>query len=116
MVPGVTRVAHGPLTAAPLTDEEADALAKLLHALADRTRLRIVSELLHTPSGELHGRDLQERLGVHQPTLSHHLRKLVRAGLLEREARGTYAYFRVAPDALARLRTIFQGRPRRVKA
>ena len=107
---------HGPITAAPLTSEDADALAHLLHALADRTRVLIVSALLHAPAGELHGRELQAQLGLHQPTLSHHLRKLVRAGLVEREPRGPYAYFRVAPDALSRLRTIFGGRPRRARA
>src|SRR5919198_1799533 len=106
---------HGPITAAPLTREEAEALARLLHALADRTRVLIVSALLHAPDGELHGRDLQEQLGLRQPTSSHHLRKLVRSGLVERDQRGPYAYFRVAPDALSRLRTIFGGRPPRVR-
>jgi ArsR family transcriptional regulator, arsenate/arsenite/antimonite-responsive transcriptional repressor len=115
IVPGVLGLDHGPLTAAPVSPEEAEALAELLHALADRTRVLIVSALLHAPGGELHGRELQERLGLHQPTLSHHLRKLVRAGLVEREPRGPYAYFRVAPDALSRLRTIFGGRPPRVR-
>ncbi len=107
---------HGPITAAPLTREEADALARLLHALADRTRVLIVSALLHAPAGELHARELQEQLGLRQPTSSHHLRKLVRSGLVEREQRGPYAYFRVAPDALSRLRTIFGGRPPRVRS
>jgi ArsR family transcriptional regulator len=104
---------HGPLTASPLSPQEADALAGLLHALADRSRVLIVSALLHAPDGELHGRELQERLGLRQPTISHHLRKLLRAGILEREQRGPYAYFRVAPDALSRLRAIFGGRPPR---
>jgi ArsR family transcriptional regulator len=103
------------MTDAPLTAEEADALASLLHALAERTRVRIVSALLHAPRGELHGRDLQEQLGVRQPTLSHHLHKLVRSGIVQREQRGPYAYFRVAPDALARLRAIFGGRPPKVR-
>jgi ArsR family transcriptional regulator len=105
---------HGPITAAPLTSEDADALARLLHVLADRTRVLIVSALLHAPTGELHGRDLQEQLHLRQPTASHHLRKLVRSGLVEREQRGPYAFFRVAPDALSRLRAIFAGRPPRV--
>jgi ArsR family transcriptional regulator len=115
MLQGMSGLDYGPITAAPLTREEADALARLLHALADRTRVLIVSALLHAPAGELHGRELQEQLGLHQPTCSHHLRKLVRSGLVEREQRGPYAYFRVAPDALSRLRTIFGGRPPRVR-
>jgi ArsR family transcriptional regulator len=105
---------HGPMTAAPLTREQAESLARVLHALADPTRVLIVSALLHAPQGEMHGRAIQEQLGLRQPTASHHLRKLVRAGVVEREQRGPYGYFRVAPDAFARLRSIFGGRPRRV--
>jgi ArsR family transcriptional regulator len=111
----MTGLDHGPITASPLTGDEADALARLLHALADRTRVLIVSTLLHSPEGELHGRQLQERLHLRQPTASHHLRKLVRSGIVQRDQRGPYAYFRVAPDALSRLRAIFGGRPPRVR-
>ena len=98
---------HGPIAASPLTHAEADALAALLHALGDRTRVLIVSALLHCDNCELHARDIQEQLGLRQPTASHHLHKLVRAGVLHREQRGPYAYFSVAPDAFARLRAIF---------
>ena len=101
---------HGPIAASPLTREQADSLASLLHALGDRTRVMIVSALLHAPGGELHSRDLQEMLSLRQPTASHHLHKLVRAGVLRREQRGPYAYFSLAPDAFARLREIF-GEP-----
>jgi ArsR family transcriptional regulator len=115
MLVGVAGLDHGPITDAPLTGDEADALARLLHALADRTRVLIVSALLHAPAGELHARDLQECLGLRQPTTSHHLHKLVRAGIVQREQRGPYAYFRVAPEALSQLRAIFAGRPPRVR-
>ena len=111
----MTGLDHGPITAAPLTRDEADALARLLHALADRSRVLIVSALLHSPAGELSAGELQEQVGLRQPTASHHLRKLVRSGLVEREQRGPYAYFRVAPDALSRLRRIFGGRPPRAR-
>ena len=104
---------HGPLTAAPVARDQADAVARLLHALADANRVLIVSELLHAPAGELNGRELLERLDLRQPTVSHHLRKLVRAGILVREQRGPYAYFRVAPEALGKLRALFGGRPPR---
>jgi ArsR family transcriptional regulator len=88
------------ITAAPLTPEHAEEVAHTMHALADRTRMLIVSALLHAPAGELHGRALQELLGLRQPTASHHLRKLVRAGILTREQRGPYGYYRVVPGAL----------------
>jgi ArsR family transcriptional regulator len=107
---------HGPIAASPLTREEADSLAALLHALADPTRVLILSALLHSPTGELHGRELQEYLHVRQPTVSHHLRKLVRAGILLRDQRGPYAYFRIAPDAFSRLRAIFTGGAKRARA
>lgn len=97
----------GPMRAAPLSAEEAATLAELLHSLADKTRVAIVSALLHSPNGELHGRDLRERLGLRQPTASHHLGKLVAAGILDREKRGPYAYYRVDPGAFERLRAIF---------
>lgn len=107
---------HGPLTAAPLTTDEAAGIAALLHALGDRNRVLIVSALLHARDGELNGRELQEYVELRQPTISHHLRKLIRAGVVEREARGPYAYFRIAPEALAKLRAIFGGRPPRRRA
>lgn len=104
-------LSHAPITSSPVTGQQAEELARLLHALADRTRILIVSALLHARQGELHARDLQEQLGLRQPTASHHLRKLVRSGILEREQRGPYAYYRVAPDALSGLRAIFGGKP-----
>jgi ArsR family transcriptional regulator, arsenate/arsenite/antimonite-responsive transcriptional repressor len=94
------RLSTDPITDAPLTDAHADELAHTLHALADRTRVLIVSAILHAPDGELHGRDLQAALGLRQPTASHHLRKLVRAGILTREQRGPYGFYRVVPEAL----------------
>lgn len=98
---------HGPITAAPLEPAEAEALARLLHALADRTRVAIVSAIVHSASGELNARQILAMVDVSQPTLSHHLRKLLEAGLLAREQRGPYSYFRLAPEAFERLRSIF---------
>jgi ArsR family transcriptional regulator len=98
---------HGPIAAAPLEPAEAEALARLLHALADRTRVAIVSAIVHSPEGELNARQLQAMVDVSQPTVSHHLRKLLEAGLLRREQRGPYGYFRLAPEAFERLRAIF---------
>jgi ArsR family transcriptional regulator len=92
-----------PITDAPLTPEHAEELARTMHALADRTRMLIVSAVLHAPDGELHGRDIQRQLELRQPTASHHLRKLVRAGILAREQRGPYGYYRMVDGALADL-------------
>jgi ArsR family transcriptional regulator len=102
-------LAGHPITDAPLTAEHAEELARTMHALGDRTRLLLVSALLHAPGGELHGRDLQEQLGLRQPTASHHLRKLVRAGIIVREQRGPYGYYRVVPDALGDLCRVLGG-------
>jgi ArsR family transcriptional regulator, arsenate/arsenite/antimonite-responsive transcriptional repressor len=103
----VDAIEHGPLSAAPVEPEQAAAIAALLGAVADASRVLILSELLHAPDGELNGRDIEARLELRQPTVSHHLAKLVRAGILEREQRGPYAYFRVAPDALTKLSALF---------
>ena len=98
-----------PITDAPLTADHAEWIAGTMHALADRTRVLILSALLHAPGGELHGRDLQEQLDLRQPTASHHLRKLVRAGILVREQRGPYGYYRVTPGALEDLCRVLGG-------
>jgi ArsR family transcriptional regulator len=103
------RLISNTITDAPLTEEHAAAIARTMHALGDRTRVLIVSALLHAPGGELHGRALQDKLNLRQPTASHHLRKLVRAGILEREQRGPYGYYRVVPGALADLCHVLGG-------
>lgn len=90
---------------APLDDTEATMLAAQLKALADPTRLRLISMLGTTPSGELCACDLPDQLGKSQPTISHHLHQLVEAGLVAREKRGKWAWFRLRADRLAALRT-----------
>jgi ArsR family transcriptional regulator len=89
---------------APLDDDEASMLAAQLKALADPTRLRLVSMLGTATSGELCACDLPDRVGKSQPTVSHHLHQLVEAGLAEREQRGKWAWFRLRADRLAALR------------
>ena len=94
-----------PLTSA-VSDEDAGELETLFSALADRTRVRIVSMLLQ--AGEACCVcELEPQLGVGQPTVSYHLKKLLDVGLVERERRGTFAYYRVAPEATERLRALF---------
>lgn len=91
-----------PLAAPALSDEEADATAAIFRALADPARVRIIN-CLATSDEPVCVCELIEPLGLGQPTVSHHLKKLVEAGLLEREQRGRWAYFTVRPEAARRL-------------
>jgi ArsR family transcriptional regulator, arsenate/arsenite/antimonite-responsive transcriptional repressor len=92
----------GPLAAPALSDDEAAATAEVFKALADPARVRIVN-VLATSGGPVCVCHLIEPLGLSQPTVSHHLKKLTDAGLLEREQRGKWAYFALRPEAVARL-------------
>ena len=91
-----------PLAAPSLTDAEARATAELFAALADPARVRIVN-VVATSDEPVCACHLIEPLGLSQPTVSHHLKRLVDAGLLEREQRGRWAYFSLTPEASARL-------------
>jgi ArsR family transcriptional regulator len=95
-----------PLLAGPLAAGEAESLAGALKVLADPTRLRLLSLIQSQPSGEACVCNLTEPLDLTQPTISHHLRVLLDAGLVEREQRGSWAYFRVVPDQLRSLREL----------
>jgi ArsR family transcriptional regulator, arsenate/arsenite/antimonite-responsive transcriptional repressor len=95
-----------PLLAGPLDAGEADSLAGALKVLADPTRLRLLSLIQSQPSGEACVCHLTEPLELTQPTISHHLKVLLEAGLVEREQRGSWAYFRVVPDQLRALREL----------
>lgn len=90
-----------PVLEAPLSPAEADGAARLFKALADPTRLRLLSLVAASPAREACVCVLVEPLGLTQPTVSHHLKVLTEAGLLEREQRGTWAYYRVNSGALA---------------
>ncbi len=89
-----------PLLLSPLDEEDATELARLLKALADPARLRLVSIIASAESGEACACDLAEPLDRSQPTVSHHLGQLVQAGILEREQRGKWAWFRLQPSRL----------------
>jgi ArsR family transcriptional regulator len=95
----------GPLAAATLSDEEAAATAEVFKALADPARVRIVN-LLATSGEPACVCHLIEPLGLSQPTVSHHLKKLTDAGLLEREQRGRWAYYAIRPDAVGKLAAV----------
>jgi ArsR family transcriptional regulator, arsenate/arsenite/antimonite-responsive transcriptional repressor len=94
-----------PLAATTLSDEEAAATAELFKALADPARVRIVN-LLATSGGPVCICDLIEPVGLAQPTVSHHMRKLLDAGLVEREQRGKWAYFSLKRDAVEKLAAV----------
>jgi ArsR family transcriptional regulator len=91
-----------PLTAAGMTRGDAEITASLFRALGDAHRVRIVN-LLATARDAVCVCDLTDFLGLSQPTVSHHLRKLVDAGLLTREQRGVWAYYSLGDDAVWRL-------------
>ena len=89
-----------PLTREVITEMNATNLASSLKALADPARLRIISMVAAHEDAEACVCDLTEPLGLGQPTVSHHLKILVDAGYLVRSKRGTWAYYRLVPEAL----------------
>ena len=88
-----------PLSAPRLTAEEAEGTAELFRALGDPARVRIVN-VLATAAEPVCACVFNDSLGLSQPTVSHHLKKLTDAGLLEREQRGKWAYFSLRQDAV----------------
>ncbi len=91
-----------PFSEAPLSAADAERLASALRVVADPARLRLLS--LVSVAGERCVCDLTEPLGLSQPTVSHHLKVLTEAGLLSREQRGRWAFFRLQPEGLNLLR------------
>jgi ArsR family transcriptional regulator, arsenate/arsenite/antimonite-responsive transcriptional repressor len=89
-----------PLLHQPITADQADDLARLLKALADPTRLRLVSMVAAHEGGEACVCELTEPLGLTQPTISHHLKILVEAGIFTRDKRGVWAYYALVPAAM----------------
>jgi ArsR family transcriptional regulator len=94
-----------PLAAPTLSNQEATATAALFKALADPHRVRIVN-LLATSAKPVCVCEFTAPLGLSQPTVSHHLKKLTDAGLLQREQRGQWAYYALDRQAMARLAAI----------
>jgi ArsR family transcriptional regulator len=94
-----------PLATPSLTAAEAEATAALFRSLADPARVRIVN-LIATSGDPVCVCELIEPLGLAQPTVSHHLKKLADAGLLEREQRGKWAYYTLSRDAVDRLAAV----------
>jgi ArsR family transcriptional regulator len=103
--PTAAAVCRTPLATPSLSDDQAEATARLFKALADPHRVKILN-LLATSPEPVCVCEFTEPLGLSQPTVSHHLKKLLDAGLLEREQRGTWAYYSLNHDALGRLAAI----------
>lgn len=93
-----------PVLHAELGQQHAEHLAEAFKAIADPARLRLLSFIAAQPSGEACVCYLTEPLGLSQPTVSHHLKVLFTAGLLQRERRGTWVYYRIVPEELSALR------------
>lgn len=92
-----------PVTGGVVGDEAAETLARAFKALGDPTRVKLLSMIAAAPGREACICDMTEPVGLSQPTVSHHMRLLVEAGLATREQRGRMAYYRVVPEALVAL-------------
>lgn len=97
-----TAVCCTPLTGGVMTLDDAERTARTFKALGDPTRVRLLSLIAASGEGEACICDLTEPVGLSQPTVSHHMKILVDAGLATREQRGRWAYYRVVDDALDR--------------
>jgi ArsR family transcriptional regulator, arsenate/arsenite/antimonite-responsive transcriptional repressor len=98
-----------PLAAEPMSPAQAESVAPLLKALADPVRLRLMSLVASHPGGEACVCDLTGEFDLSQPTISHHLKVLHEAGLLDREKRGVWVYYRARTEALASLATLISA-------
>ncbi len=96
-----------PLSAGPLDERRAEAMARRFAALADPVRLRLLS--LVVAAGEVCSCDLLEPLGKAQPTISHHTRVLAEAGLIVGEKRGRWVWWRLVPEHLEELRSVLEA-------
>lgn len=98
-----------PLGAATVDDADATELARQFAALSDPGRIRLLSMLAASSAGELCACDLVEPLGKSQPTVSHHLKVLHEAGLVEREKRGTWVWYSLNRARVERLARFLDG-------
>ncbi|MGF7122280.1 metalloregulator ArsR/SmtB family transcription factor [Rhodococcus sp. TAF43] len=107
-----------PLARTPLTEDRAGDLARMFKALGDPVRLRLLSLVASHAGGEACVCDISDTFDLSQPTISHHLKVLREAGLLDCERRGTWVYYWVIPAALRQLSEVLvaQGGPSRACA
>jgi ArsR family transcriptional regulator len=102
-------VCCAPLTRAPLSADRAGPLAATFKALGDPVRLRLVSLIASHAGGEVCVCDLTGAFDLTGPTISHHLRVLREAGVIDCERRGTWVYYRLVPGVLGRLSTLLDA-------
>src|SRR5580692_6586988 len=101
--PTETVACCSPLSREPLSEDAAERIAPLLKALADPVRLRLMSLVASHEGGEACVCDLNDAFDLSQPTISHHLKVLHEAGLLDREKRGVWVYYRARSEAMVNL-------------
>ena len=109
LTPVETVACCSPLTREPLSAAAAERIAPLVKAIADPVRLRLLSLVASHADGEACVCDLNDAFDLSQPTISHHLKLLHEAGLLDREKRGVWVYYRVNAGALVDLGTLLGG-------
>lgn len=100
-----------PLVGQPLSEPQAVELAVMFKALGDPVRLRLLSLIASHDGGESCVCDLTGAFALTGPTISHHLKVLRESGLITGERRGTWVYYRVQPEALARLSAVLRPAP-----
>jgi ArsR family transcriptional regulator, arsenate/arsenite/antimonite-responsive transcriptional repressor len=96
-----------PLAREPMTADQAEQVSGLLKAIADPVRLRLMSMVLSHQGGEACVCDLTPAFDLSQPTISHHLKVLHEAGLLDREKRGVWVYYKAKPEAMTAMTSLF---------
>jgi ArsR family transcriptional regulator len=98
-----------PVTGGVLDDRTAQRLAHVFKALGDPTRVKLLSLIAATEGGEACVCDLIAPVGLSQPTVSHHMKQLVDAGLVTRAQRGKWAYYKVVDESLTALANALRG-------
>jgi ArsR family transcriptional regulator len=106
-----TETCSPPLTGQPLGETAAAGLAQIFRALGDPVRLRLVSLIGAHQGGEVCVCDLTSAFSLTQPTISHHLKVLREAGIIDSERRGTWVYYRLIPAALERMGALLSVPP-----
>ena len=101
LTPADSAACCSPLAVQPMTMEQASQVAPLMKALADPVRLRLMSLVASHESGEACMCDLTDAFDLSQPTITHHMKVLHEAGLVDRDKRGVWVYYRVRPQALS---------------